>query len=521
MSITSSTLVEKVSGVLSARMGRRGFFARSAVVGTALAANPVTYALTPTDAYAAICSCQGQGLRVRVVLLRRLHRVLLHPHRPQPVPARHGARRLVEGRRHRALRGPATTWTATPPCNGCGCGGNGVCSGSCSGTSCGCANGDCNNRKAGCTNFRYGQCNQGIACLGPIVCRLVTCIAPWEIDGTCTATCAPDNATATTTGRACTTSPATSTPPSRSPAGSGSPAGRIDADTSGPIDVHVYVDGNFARLVTAAGFRGDVAAAYPGMGAAHGFDVTVPAAPGVRQVCVYGINRGPRRQRQPHPVGCRTVTRRQPVRKLRGGAHRPGHGHRERLGHRPRHHGARRHPRLHRRQRRRPRLRQPSPARRRPGLPGLRAQPRLRDHRAHQRWSPPGLPSTPSTPAPVGTTTRCSAASDVDVGSPVGTLDGARHRTGRLPRRGLGARPRRHHRGRITVEHPSRRPAGRHHRGERVRAPTSTRSWPSARTTGSAPRAGCARPSCGHGRRRRNIGPRGQQGPRRSARSTS
>ena len=57
----TAQLVDKVSGALSARFSRRGFFARSAVVGSAIAANPITYALTPTDAYAAVCSCSGSN----------------------------------------------------------------------------------------------------------------------------------------------------------------------------------------------------------------------------------------------------------------------------------------------------------------------------------------------------------------------------------------------------------------------------------------------------------------------------
>jgi hypothetical protein len=40
----------------------------------------------------------------------------------------------------------------------------------------------------------------------------------------------------------------------------------------------------------ATGVRNDVAKAYPGYGAAHGFDLSIPIAGG--SVCVYGINSG-------------------------------------------------------------------------------------------------------------------------------------------------------------------------------------------------------------------------------------
>jgi hypothetical protein len=74
------------------------------------------------------------------------------------------------------------------PCGTCSCSGSGVCSGSCNGTSCGCGLGRCDHRKAGCTSFRYGNCNNGTACIGPIQCRLVTCTAPWLIEPTCSST---------------------------------------------------------------------------------------------------------------------------------------------------------------------------------------------------------------------------------------------------------------------------------------------------------------------------------------------
>jgi hypothetical protein len=70
-----------------------------------------------------------------------------------------------------------------------------VCGGECSGTHCGCANGDCNNRKSGCTRFRYGQCNQAIPCVGPIICRVVSCRTPWTFDPSCTTAVATDNNT--------------------------------------------------------------------------------------------------------------------------------------------------------------------------------------------------------------------------------------------------------------------------------------------------------------------------------------
>jgi hypothetical protein len=65
----------------------------------------------------------------------------------------------------------------------------------------------------------------------------------------------------------------------------------IDADVTGAIDVHVYVDSVFKTAATANGSRPDLAAAFPAYGAGHGFDVTVGGlSKGSHQVCVFGIN---------------------------------------------------------------------------------------------------------------------------------------------------------------------------------------------------------------------------------------
>ena len=56
----SRWLQERTTQLLGARTSRRGFLARTAVVGSALATNPVEYVLKPTSAYAATCQCRNQ-----------------------------------------------------------------------------------------------------------------------------------------------------------------------------------------------------------------------------------------------------------------------------------------------------------------------------------------------------------------------------------------------------------------------------------------------------------------------------
>jgi hypothetical protein len=65
----------------------------------------------------------------------------------------------------------------------------------------------------------------------------------------------------------------------------------FDPESTSPISVDVYADGQPLGRYTANGARFDVAAAYPGYGAAHGYDLTLPInAGGNHTVCVYGIN---------------------------------------------------------------------------------------------------------------------------------------------------------------------------------------------------------------------------------------
>ena len=77
----------------------------------------------------------------------------------------------------------------------------------------------------------------------------------------------------------------------------------LDPDTNDPITVHMYVDSASAAF-TANQSRPDVGQVW-GRGDLHGFTTTMAAAPGVRTVCLYGINATPGTNPQ---IGCRTVT---------------------------------------------------------------------------------------------------------------------------------------------------------------------------------------------------------------------
>ena len=63
----------------------------------------------------------------------------------------------------------------------------------------------------------------------------------------------------------------------------------IDSDTTAPVSIHVYVQGQGYAL-TADRSRPDLAAVFPAYGAAHGFSGTVPAPEGNQTVCAYAID---------------------------------------------------------------------------------------------------------------------------------------------------------------------------------------------------------------------------------------
>jgi hypothetical protein len=79
----------------------------------------------------------------------------------------------------------------------------------------------------------------------------------------------------------------------------------IDADTTNPIGVHVYVDGVFAGQASANAARADVGAAFAWAGPNHGYAIEVPAMPGPHNVCTFGINAGAGGN---SVLGCKTLT---------------------------------------------------------------------------------------------------------------------------------------------------------------------------------------------------------------------
>lgn len=196
----SRRVVQALSRVVDHRASRRGFLSRSAMGATALAVAPAAYALRPTSAHAAICTCAGSACDCGssccdgyTDFCCQLTGENLCP--PGTIVAgwwkADGSGFCdVDGKRR-----PRYYMDCNLPCDdGCGCGGAGVCASSCTSANCRCLDG-CGNRAVECTRFRYGQCNQDVACVGPIACRIVTCVVPWQWDPSCDDTPATDNFT--------------------------------------------------------------------------------------------------------------------------------------------------------------------------------------------------------------------------------------------------------------------------------------------------------------------------------------
>ncbi|HEU4916538.1 MAG TPA: twin-arginine translocation signal domain-containing protein [Acidimicrobiia bacterium] len=185
----STRLVAAASRALDTHTSRRGFLRRAAMVGTALVAAPATYILRPGSAYGAVvpsnCSSGARCNDGWTDFCCNIHGVNTCP--PGNVVAgwwRAEGNTFCDGRSRYYMD------CNTASCGGCSCGGSGTCSDSCVDCNCQCNHDNCNERKICCTRFRYGQCNNHLPCVGPITCRVVTCVPPWEWDSTCTTTSA-------------------------------------------------------------------------------------------------------------------------------------------------------------------------------------------------------------------------------------------------------------------------------------------------------------------------------------------
>ena len=188
----SARLVERIARRLGT-LSRRGFLARTAVVGSALAVDPKGYVLTPQRAYSTICGPANTAASGYSVLCCTVNR---------------GVNACPPGTFTAGWwKAAGSSWCCGGyryfiDCNarcvscGTGCADDHICDRTC--WNCSCSSGStrtCDQRRHCCNAFRYGQCNTHVRCSGGVACRVASCVPPYRWDS-CSTTALVDNATA-------------------------------------------------------------------------------------------------------------------------------------------------------------------------------------------------------------------------------------------------------------------------------------------------------------------------------------
>ncbi|MGI8682084.1 MAG: LGFP repeat-containing protein [Mycobacteriales bacterium] len=188
----SGRLTDAASSVLAARFSRRGFLARSAIVGSALVTNPVNYLLRPVAAYSSICGpAAGCSDGFSVFCCTVNNGVNACP--PGTI-----AGGWWKADRTSICGGQARYYIdCNAECSRCSSGCGHFCDTACWSCSCHCGpTSSCDQRRVCCNVFRYGQCHQEVACVGPVACRVVSCVPPYQLDPSCSTASATDDLTA-------------------------------------------------------------------------------------------------------------------------------------------------------------------------------------------------------------------------------------------------------------------------------------------------------------------------------------
>ena len=178
--------------------GRRDFLSKVTMIATALVVSPFDFVLRPMTAYAAVCGpapgCNDGYSAFCCTINRGINNC----------PPGHfvGGWWRASGSSYCLVNGQASSRyyiDCHPRCS-CTSGCGNFCSSSCWPCRCSCPDTDtCDKRHACCAQFRYGQCNTQIGCSGPVTCRVVTCVPPYQLYDNCGSTTLSDNFTANQT----------------------------------------------------------------------------------------------------------------------------------------------------------------------------------------------------------------------------------------------------------------------------------------------------------------------------------
>lgn len=175
--------VDRVASFLAGRHStRRRFLYRLAVIGSAMAIDPLRFITRPTPAYASVCgSGRGCGAGWSVFCCT----------------INNGANTCPSGSFVAGWwKVDASAFCMGSPRYYIDC--NRTPGASCR---CRCNSTGCDDRRVCCNVFRYGQCNTQIGGVTEVVCRLITCTPPWKWDPNCGRTVRTDNETRTHSAR--------------------------------------------------------------------------------------------------------------------------------------------------------------------------------------------------------------------------------------------------------------------------------------------------------------------------------
>ncbi len=255
MNLTDAA-VARASRLLDSRFSRRSMINRSAFVGSAVAiGGGLDLALKPGTAYAQICPCGNEECDCGSTCCAGFSEFCCAVTGYNYCPSNTVMGGWWMADNSSFCGGPRYYMDCNATCSctdGCG-NGFGFCDPGCDGTNCGCGSNGCDSYLTGCLQFRYGQCNQDVDCLGRIVCRVVACVPPWQVDPSCTTAVAVDNSTAEQD-EPCWT-PAPPMPPCGSPATNCEVVG-MATDSNGNGAGYGIVTA-FGRLFAYGGFPSD------------------------------------------------------------------------------------------------------------------------------------------------------------------------------------------------------------------------------------------------------------------------